>query len=113
MWRESEPPSQKKTKMASGSLKNMLSAAINKGVVESRARIFGHQLNPTGQQTPHKLLRMKLFGEKVAQWYPHDIKKDDPLVMARQEQEYTHFHFLSIVICLHGNAHYLFVFMPL
>ncbi|KAG5021904.1 hypothetical protein AAZX31_07G069800 [Glycine max] len=73
--------------MASGSLKNMLSEAINKGVVESRARIFGHQLNPTGQQTPHKLLRMKLFGEKVAQWYPHDIKKDDPLVMARQEQE--------------------------
>ncbi|XP_040869716.1 28S ribosomal protein S33, mitochondrial-like isoform X1 [Glycine max] len=73
--------------MASGSLKNMLSVAMNQGVVEARARIFGHQLNPTGMKTPHKLLRMKLFGEKVAQWYPHDIKKDDPLVMARQEQE--------------------------
>jgi small subunit ribosomal protein S33 len=30
---------------------------------------------------------MKMFGEKVAQWYPHDINKDDPLVMARQQQE--------------------------
>ncbi|CAJ1950089.1 unnamed protein product [Sphenostylis stenocarpa] len=67
--------------------KNMLSAAINQGVSEARARIFGHQLNPSGKKSPHKILRMKLFGEKVAQWYPHDIKKDDPLVMARQEQE--------------------------
>ncbi|XP_020233173.1 28S ribosomal protein S33, mitochondrial [Cajanus cajan] len=73
--------------MASGSLKNMLSAAINQGVVEARARIFGHQLNPAGKKSAHKVLRMKLFGEKVAQWYPHDIKKDDPLVMAREEQE--------------------------
>lgn len=94
-------------KMASGSLKNMLSVAMNQGVVEARARIFGHQLNPTGMKTPHKLLRMKLFGEKVAQWYPHDIKKDDPLVMARQEQEYCSFLFTSLF------ARYLFVFMPL
>ncbi|XP_027337635.1 28S ribosomal protein S33, mitochondrial [Abrus precatorius] len=73
--------------MASGSLKKMVSAAINQGVVEARAMIFGHQLNPTGKKSPHKLLRMKLFGDKVAEWYPHDINKDDPLVMARQEQE--------------------------
>lgn len=69
------------------SLKNVLSAVINQGAAEARAWIFGHQLNPAGNKTPHKILRMKLFGEKVAQWYPHDIKKDDPLVMARQEQE--------------------------
>lgn len=71
------------------SLKNVLSAVINQGAAEARAWIFGHQLNPAGNKTPHKILRMKLFGEKVAQWYPHDIKKDDPLVMARQEQEYS------------------------
>ncbi|RDY13127.1 hypothetical protein CR513_01985 [Mucuna pruriens] len=73
--------------MGSGNLKKILSAAINEGVVEARARIFGHQLNPSGLKSPHKILRMKLFGEKVAQWYPYDIKKDDPLVMAREEQE--------------------------
>ncbi|XP_043701705.1 28S ribosomal protein S33, mitochondrial-like [Telopea speciosissima] len=70
-----------------GSLRNMLAAAAIRGVTEARARIFGHVLNPTGQRSPHKVLRKKLIGEKVAQWYPHDIKKDDPLVMARQEQE--------------------------
>ncbi|KAJ1403561.1 Ribosomal protein S27/S33, mitochondrial, partial [Sesbania bispinosa] len=74
------------TKMASGVLKRMVSAAISEGVSEARAKIFGHQLNPSGKKTPHKVLRMKLFGEKVAQWYPYDIKKDDPLLMARQEQ---------------------------
>ncbi|KAK3041314.1 hypothetical protein RJ639_001416, partial [Escallonia herrerae] len=47
-----------------------------------------HVLNPTGQRSPHKIFHKKLIGEKVAQWYPHDIKKDDPLVMARQEQEH-------------------------
>jgi len=77
------------------SLKKMLTAAINQGVPEARARIFGHQLNPSGKKSPHKILRMKLFGEKVAQWYPHDIKKDDPLVMAREEQEYSLSHTLS------------------
>lgn len=89
------------------SLKNVLSAVINQGAAEARAWIFGHQLNPAGNKTPHKILRMKLFGEKVAQWYPHDIKKDDPLVMARQEQEYCSFLFTSLF------ARYLFVFMPL
>lgn len=73
--------------MATGGLKSILTAAITSGVTEARARIFGHVLNPTGQKTAHKILRKKLIGEKVAQWYPHDIMKDDPLVMARQEQE--------------------------
>ncbi|KAE9605418.1 putative ribosomal protein S27/S33 [Lupinus albus] len=73
--------------MASGGLKKLLASAITEGVTEARARIFGHQLNPTGQKSSHKILRKKLIGEKVAQWYPYDIKKDDPLVMARQEQE--------------------------
>ncbi|KAJ4831204.1 hypothetical protein Tsubulata_007590 [Turnera subulata] len=70
-----------------GGLKRMLAAAVNQGVTEARARIFGHVLNPTGQRSPHKILRKKLIGDKVAQWYPHDITKDDPLVMARKEQE--------------------------
>ncbi|WVZ17383.1 hypothetical protein V8G54_010365 [Vigna mungo] len=87
-------------------LKKMLAAAINQGVPEARARIFGHQLNPSGKKSPHKILRMKLFGEKVAQWYPHDINKDDPLVMARQEQEYflsqLCLTLLTIVVCLHA-----------
>lgn len=70
-----------------GSLKNVLAEAALKGVTEARARIFGHVLNPTGQRSPHKLLRKKLIGDKVAAWYPYDINKDDPLVMARKEQE--------------------------
>lgn len=72
-----------------GGLKSLVGAAISHGVSEARARIFGHQLNPTAKKSAHKILRMKLFGEKVAQWYPHDIKKDDPLVMAREQQEYS------------------------
>ncbi|KAF8030711.1 hypothetical protein BT93_D0023 [Corymbia citriodora subsp. variegata] len=70
-----------------GGLKSLMTAAMTRGVTEARARIFGQILNPTAQRSPHKLLRKKLIGEKVAQWYPYDIKKDDPLVMARQEQE--------------------------
>ncbi|KAK3034098.1 hypothetical protein RJ639_034078 [Escallonia herrerae] len=73
--------------MSVGSLKNAVVQAAARGVTEARARIFGHVLNPTGQRSPHKILRKKLIGDKVAQWYPHDIKKDDPLVMAREEQE--------------------------
>lgn len=73
--------------MASGGLKRLIDRAISHGVTEARARIFGHQLNPTGMRSAHKILRKKLFGEKVAQWYPYDIKKDDPLIMAREEQE--------------------------
>ncbi|XP_052195132.1 uncharacterized protein LOC127803134 [Diospyros lotus] len=73
--------------MSVGNLKKVLAEAAIKGVTEARARIFGHVLNPTGQRSPHKILRKKLIGEKVAQWYPYDINEDDPLVMARQEQE--------------------------
>ncbi|KAF7823438.1 28S ribosomal protein S33, mitochondrial [Senna tora] len=73
--------------MASGGLKSIVAAAVAQGVAEARARIFGQVLNPTGERSPHKLLRKKLIGEKVAQWYPYDIQRDDPLVMAQQEQE--------------------------
>ncbi|CAK7335937.1 unnamed protein product [Dovyalis caffra] len=71
----------------SGGLKKILAVAVTKGVEEARARIFGHVLNPTGVKSSHKILRKKLFGEKVAQWYPHDISKDDPLIMADREKE--------------------------
>ncbi|KAK8694413.1 hypothetical protein V6N13_071966 [Hibiscus sabdariffa] len=65
----------------------MLASAVVVGVIEARARIFGHILNPTGQRSPHKVLRKKLIGDKVAEWYPYDIKNDDPLVMAQEEEE--------------------------
>lgn len=68
-------------------LKSALAAAATKGVDEARARIFGHILNPTGQRSAHKILRKKLIGENVSQWYPYDIKRDDPLIMAQKEQE--------------------------
>lgn len=73
--------------MSAGRLKSMLGSAVVAGVAEARARIFGHIVNPTGQRSPHKILRKKLIGDKVAAWYPYDIKNDDPLVMARQEEE--------------------------
>ncbi|CAL9120536.1 unnamed protein product [Musa textilis] len=69
------------------SLKSLLTAAALQGVAEARARIFGHVLNPTGKRSPHKILRKKLIGDKVAQWYPYDIKNDDPLVLAREEKQ--------------------------
>ncbi|CAA0407575.1 unnamed protein product [Arabidopsis thaliana] len=74
-------------KMASGSLKSLISSAVGRGVTEARARIFGHMLNPTGQRSPHKILRKKLIGDKVAEWYPYDIKNEDPNVLAREEKE--------------------------
>ncbi|PSS02543.1 Mitochondrial 37S ribosomal protein [Actinidia chinensis var. chinensis] len=73
--------------MSLGSLKKLMAEAAIGGVTEARARIFGRVLNPTGQRSPHKILRKKLIGDKVAQWYPYGIKKDDPLVMTQQEQE--------------------------
>ncbi|OMO52981.1 Ribosomal protein S27/S33, mitochondrial [Corchorus olitorius] len=73
--------------MSGGGLKSMLASAVVAGVTEARARIFGHVLNPTGHTSPHKILRKKLIGQKVAAWYPYDIKNDDPLVMARKEEE--------------------------
>ncbi|KAM7268042.1 hypothetical protein ACFE04_010208 [Oxalis oulophora] len=73
--------------MSGVTLKNILAKAVMVGVDEARARIFGHMLNPTGQRTAHKILRKKLIGEKVAAWYPHDIKEDDPMLMAREQQE--------------------------
>ncbi|XP_062011716.1 small ribosomal subunit protein mS33-like isoform X1 [Rosa rugosa] len=80
---------ERQSEMAPGSLKSILTAAVNTGVTEARARIFGHVLNPTGLKSAHKILRKKLIGEKVAQWYPHDIRKDDPLIMKAEEKERT------------------------
>ncbi|KAK1314096.1 hypothetical protein QJS10_CPA06g02315 [Acorus calamus] len=68
------------------SLMKTLREVATRGVTEARARIFGHVLNPTGQRSGHKILRKKLIGDKVADWYPHDFKKDDPVVMARLEK---------------------------
>ncbi|KDO61808.1 hypothetical protein CISIN_1g044565mg, partial [Citrus sinensis] len=70
-----------------GGLRTFFATIVTTGLTEARAKIFGHVLNLTGQRSPHKILRKKLIDDKVAGWYPYDIKKDDPLVMARQEQE--------------------------
>ncbi|XP_010674327.2 uncharacterized protein LOC104890511 [Beta vulgaris subsp. vulgaris] len=72
---------------AATGLKNMVAAAALRGVTEARAQIFGHVLNPMSQRSAHKVLRKKLIGEKVAEWYPYDIKHDDPVVMAQKEEE--------------------------
>ncbi|KAI3856924.1 hypothetical protein MKW92_025914, partial [Papaver armeniacum] len=53
----------------------LLAEAALKGVTEARGWIFGHVLNPTGQPSGIKILRKKLIGEKVAAWYPYDIKR--------------------------------------
>lgn len=84
--------------MSLGSLKSVVAEAGIRGVTVTRARIFGLVLNPTSQRSPHKILRKKLIGEKVAAWYPYYIKKDDPLVMAREEQEYSFSLSLSLSI---------------
>lgn len=95
--------------MSLGSLKSVLAEAAIRGVTEARARIFGHVLNPTGQRSPHKILRKKLIGEKVAQWYPYDIKNDDPLVMAQKEQEYSLIHSVSThIICTKRHLEFFF-----
>uniref|UniRef100_A0A6J0PDS6 Small ribosomal subunit protein mS33 n=1 Tax=Elaeis guineensis var. tenera TaxID=51953 RepID=A0A6J0PDS6_ELAGV len=59
---------------------------VRRPSLRGRARIFGHILNPMGKCSPHKILRKKLIGDKVAQWYPYDIKNDDPCVLAREEE---------------------------
>lgn len=73
--------------MSVGILKKLVAQSAIAGLTEARARIFGHVLNPTGQRSPHKLLRKKLIGEKIASWYPPDLKQDDPLLVKRKEQE--------------------------
>ncbi|KAL1546653.1 hypothetical protein AAHA92_23221 [Salvia divinorum] len=70
-----------------GGLKKALAEVALRGVTEARARIFGHFLNPSGQRSANKILRKKLIGDKVAGWYPYDINRDDPRVMAQKEQE--------------------------
>lgn len=73
---------------AAAGLTKVVAAAVVKGVAEARAQIFGHILNPTAQRSAHKVLRKKLIGDKVSEWYPYDIKHDDPQIMLSQEQEY-------------------------
>jgi small subunit ribosomal protein S33 len=72
---------------AAGGLWRLLAAAATTGAAEARAAIFGHALNPAGKRAATKLMRKKMIGDQVSQWYPYDIKRDDPLVMAREEKE--------------------------
>ncbi|GLJ43917.1 hypothetical protein SUGI_0915560 [Cryptomeria japonica] len=68
-------------------LKKILEQAALKGVAEASAKIFGNVWNPTGQRSPHKVLKKRLIGEEIARWYPHDFKRDDPVWVARLERE--------------------------
>lgn len=70
-----------------GRMEKVLAEAAAKGVTGARAMIFGHVLNPTGKSSPHKILRKKLIGDKLAAWYPYDIRKDDLHIMASTEKE--------------------------
>ncbi|GJZ73596.1 28S ribosomal protein S33, mitochondrial-like protein [Tanacetum coccineum] len=70
-------------------LRSMVAEAAVRGVVEARAKIFGHVLNPTGHKTGHKILRQPFIGEKVVAWYPPDIRKEDPTIVAREEKEFA------------------------
>ncbi|KAJ8459571.1 hypothetical protein OPV22_032497 [Ensete ventricosum] len=45
---------------------SLLTSAALQGVPQARARIFGHVLNPSGKRSPHKILRKKFIGDKVA-----------------------------------------------
>lgn len=49
-----------------------------KSIDEARARIFGHVLGD-GERSGHKVLRKKLIGEKILDWYPTPIQKQDPM----------------------------------
>ncbi|KAK3000485.1 hypothetical protein RJ639_021034 [Escallonia herrerae] len=65
---------------------NILQSWIDRG----KGKDIWHVLNPTGWRSPHKIFCKKLIGEKVAHWYLHDIKKDDPLVMVTgQKHDYA------------------------
>ncbi|KAM0868317.1 hypothetical protein ACQ4PT_041432 [Festuca glaucescens] len=72
---------------AAGGLRQLLTAAVTAGAAEARAAVFGHAVNPSGKRAATKLLRKKFIGEQLSQWYPYDIKRDDPIVMAREEKE--------------------------
>eukprot|EP00252_Welwitschia_mirabilis_P008842 TRINITY_DN2107_c0_g1_i1.p1 TRINITY_DN2107_c0_g1~~TRINITY_DN2107_c0_g1_i1.p1 ORF type:complete len:100 (-),score=18.88 TRINITY_DN2107_c0_g1_i1:162-461(-) len=69
------------------SLKKLFEEVALRGVTEARARIFGHVLNPSGKRSGHKILRKKLIGQKVAEYYPRDIANDDPRVVKQRNLE--------------------------
>ncbi|CAL9132967.1 unnamed protein product, partial [Musa textilis] len=52
--------------------------AALQGMVEARARIFGHVLNPSSSEI------------RSPGGTPSDIKNDDPLVLARKEKGYVY-----------------------
>ncbi|XP_021774949.1 uncharacterized protein LOC110738823 [Chenopodium quinoa] len=72
---------------ATGKLKNVVAAAVVRGVTEARAQIFGHVLNPTSKRSAHKVLRKKLIGDKVAEWYPYDLKHTIPKQLVEVEEK--------------------------
>ncbi|GJU04259.1 probable alkaline/neutral invertase D [Tanacetum coccineum] len=68
-------------------LRSFVAEAAVTGVVEARAKIFGHVLNPTDHKTGNKILRQPIIGKKVVAWYPPDIRKEDPTTVAHKEKE--------------------------
>ncbi len=53
-------------------------ASTQESLEEIRARIFGNHIG-NGLRSGRKLLRKKLIGEKVANYYPEPISKLDPM----------------------------------
>ena len=45
---------------------------------EFECAVFGHELGD-GKRPGHKVLRKKLIGEKILDWYPTPIQKQDPM----------------------------------
>ena len=59
-----------------------------RGVAEASARIFGSVIG-NGLRSGHKVLRSKLIGDKVLEWYPTPIQKTDPLFVDPNEPKYV------------------------
>ena len=57
-----------------GSLGAVLKAAAVQGTAEASARIFGHAVGGgDGQRSGRKILRRKVIGGKVLEWYPQSV----------------------------------------
>ncbi|CAM6009161.1 unnamed protein product [Sphagnum balticum] len=61
-----------------GHVRSQEDEAMLRGLLEARARIFGHVIG-NGQRSGHKVLRKKLIGEKLLGWYETPIQKRDPM----------------------------------
>ena len=70
------------------SLGEVLKAAALRGVAEASARIFGHAVGGgDGQRSGRKILRRKVIGGKVLEWYPRSVANKFPGFTPREERD--------------------------